>query len=147
MTDQYIPERLTESYRSLVTLSVEGFSYLALINGGAIVALLAYLGNVEGNNVPDLSAPLLWLIVGLVACGIAMAFAYLTQLHLFNDLLLNGKFSTRHKPALWAAILGYLRLEMACAAPHSPLPQVEYSMFLRRDLRHGADFYASLPPK
>jgi len=107
MTDQYIPERLTESYRSLVTLSVEGFRYLALINGGAIVALLAYLGNVEGNNVPDLSEPLLWFIGGLVACGIAMAFAYLTQLRLFNDLLLIGKFSTRHKPTLWVAIIGY----------------------------------------
>lgn len=107
MTDQYIPERLTESYRSLVTLSVEGFRYLALINGGAIVALLAYPGNVEGSNVPDLSEPLLWFIGGLVACGIAMAFAYLTQLRLFNDLLLTGKFSTRHKPTLWAAIIGY----------------------------------------
>lgn len=108
MTDNYITERLTESYKALVTLSVEAFRYLALINGGAVVALLAYLGNVEGNNVPDLGTALLWFIGGLVACGIAMAFAYFTQLRLFNDLLLTGKFSTGHKATLWLAILAYI---------------------------------------
>lgn len=108
MTDQYIPERLTESYKSLVTLSVEAFRYLALINGGAIVALLTYLGNVECDNIPDLGIPLFLFIVGLVACGIAMAFAYITQLRLFNDLLLTGKFSTGHKLTFRAAIVFYV---------------------------------------
>lgn len=108
MTDHYIPERLTESYKSLITLSVEAFRYLALINGGAIVALLAYLGNAKGGKTPDLGVPSLWFIVGLVACGMAMAFAYLTQLRLFNDLLLAGKFSTGHKPTLRAAMLCFV---------------------------------------
>jgi hypothetical protein len=110
MTDSFIQERLTETYKSLITLSVEAFRYLALINGGAIVALLTYLGNAAKNsdNTPDLGMPLLWFIVGLVACGIAMAFAYLTQLRLFNDLLLTGKFSNRHKPTLSAAIFSYV---------------------------------------
>lgn len=107
MTEHYIPERITESYKSLVTLSVEAFRYLALINGGAIVALLAYLGNAKDADIPELGIPSLWFIVGLVACGFAMAFAYLTQLRLFNDLLLDGKFSSGHKPTLWAAMLCY----------------------------------------
>ncbi|MEQ1662196.1 MAG: hypothetical protein ABL877_05830 [Thiobacillus sp.] len=108
MTDHYVAERLTESYKSLVTLSVEAFRYLALINGGAIVALLAYLGNTKDGEAPELGVPLLWFIVGLVACGFAMAYAYLTQLRLFNDLLLAGKFSTAHKLTLWAAMLCYV---------------------------------------
>ncbi len=110
MTDHFIQERLTETYKSLITLAIEAFRYLALINGGAIVALLTYLGNVveNGDSVPDLGMPLFWFIVGLVACGIAMASAYLTQLKLFNDLLLTGKFSTRHKPTLWVSIFGYI---------------------------------------
>lgn len=108
MTDHSIPERLTESYKSLVTLSVEAFRYLVLINGGAIVALLAYLGNTKDGETPELGIPSLWFIVGLVACGFAMAFAYLTQLRLFNDLLLAGKFSTSHKPTLRAAMLCFV---------------------------------------
>jgi hypothetical protein len=35
----------TETYKSLITLSVEGFKFCALANGGAAVALLACLGN------------------------------------------------------------------------------------------------------
>lgn len=109
MAGDFNQERLTETYKSLITLSVEGFRYLALINGGAVVALLAYLGNVAkgGGPVPNLGAPLLWFLVGLVACGVAMAFAYLTQLRLLNDLLAAGSFSTKHKSTLRVAILGY----------------------------------------
>lgn len=113
MTDNYVTERLTESYKALVTLSVEAFRYLALINGGAIVALLAYLGNVKGNNLPYLGIPLLWFIGGLVACGIAMVFAYFAQLRLFNDLLATGKFSTGHKTTLRLAVLAYI-ISLSC---------------------------------
>lgn len=31
-----------ETYKSLITLAVEGFKFAALANGGAAVALLAY---------------------------------------------------------------------------------------------------------
>jgi hypothetical protein len=35
-----------ETYKSLISLSTEGFKFCALANGGAAVAILAYLGNV-----------------------------------------------------------------------------------------------------
>ena len=39
-----------ETYKSLISLSTEGFKFCALANGGAAVAILAYLGNVAGKN-------------------------------------------------------------------------------------------------
>ncbi len=44
-----------ETYKSLITLSTEGFKFCALANGGPAVALLACLGNVAGK---DHSVPL-----------------------------------------------------------------------------------------
>ena len=37
-------EHTSETYRSLISISMEGLKTLLLINGGAVVALLAYLG-------------------------------------------------------------------------------------------------------
>ena len=77
----------TETYKSLITLSVEGFKFSALANGGAAVALLAYLGNIAGKGAatPDMRIPMAWFLAGLVLCGIAMFSAYLTQLFLFRE--------------------------------------------------------------
>jgi hypothetical protein len=38
---------LTETYKSLITLTVEALKMLALINGGAAIAILTYVGNLH----------------------------------------------------------------------------------------------------
>ena len=99
-----------ETYKSLVTLSVEGFKFIAIANGGAAVALLAYLGNVAGKGgaTPDMRCPMAAFLAGLLACGLAILFAYLTQLKLLNE---SGQSSTprlSHAWLLWGAILFFL---------------------------------------
>lgn len=81
-----------ETFRSLITLATEGFKFCALANGGAAVAILAYLGNVAGKNsaVPDMRCAMASFLFGLFLCGCAMLFAYLTQLKRLN-LLADGK--------------------------------------------------------
>lgn len=37
-------EHALETYKSLITVSMEGLKTLLLINGGAVVAMLAFLG-------------------------------------------------------------------------------------------------------
>lgn len=80
---------LNETYKSLITISLEAFKFCALANGGAAVAILAYLGNVAVKT--DLITPIGIrcamgaFLFGLLSCGIAMVFAYLTQLQLFNE--------------------------------------------------------------
>ena len=77
-----------ETYKSLITLSTEGFKFCALANGGAAVAILAYLGNVagKGSAVPDMRCAMASFLTGLVFCGAAMLFAYLSQLTRLNRL-------------------------------------------------------------
>lgn len=59
---------------------------LLIINGGAAVALLAFVGSMVtsealglADNIVELTAPLLWFGWGIVATIVAMAFAYLTN--------------------------------------------------------------------
>ena len=101
MTEHWI-----ETYKSLITLSVECFKFLALINGGAIVALLTYTGNIsnKSNQIVDVSYPMHWFLVGLILCGISMLFGYLTQLKLFNELGQNITVIS-HAHFLWIAFL------------------------------------------
>jgi hypothetical protein len=100
-------EHWLETYKSLITLSIEGFKFSALANGGSAVALLAYLGNVVGKGAPtpDMRCPMLAFLTGLAACGLSMLFAYLTQLKLLNEIYLPEKPSFTHDWLLWGAIL------------------------------------------
>ena len=96
-----------ETYKSLITLSIEGFKFAALANGGAAVALLAYLGNVAGKgaSAPDMRCAMAAFLAGLAACGLAMLFAYLTQLKLLNESRNGERPKLSHGWLLWSAIV------------------------------------------
>ena len=110
MTSSLHNDHWLETYKSLVAISMEGFKYLVLINGGAAVALLAYLGNVAANNhaVPDMRCPMLAFLLGLSLCGLALLGSYLTQLLLLNELSKPDQKSERHPVLLWGTILLYV---------------------------------------
>jgi hypothetical protein len=98
-----------ETYKSLITLSVEGFKFSALANGGAAVALLAYLGNVAGKaGMPDMRCAMAAFLGGLASCGASMLCAYLTQLKLLNESSATERPKFSHGWLLWAAILLFL---------------------------------------
>lgn len=80
---------LNETYKSLITISIEGFKFCALANGGAAVAILAYLGNVAAKTapVPDMQCAMAGFLAGLAVCGLAMICSYITQLQLYNEAL------------------------------------------------------------
>ena len=77
-----------ETYKSLITLAVESFKFAALANGGAAVALLAYLSAIAAKNgsAMDMRCPKGWFLTGLAACGVSMVLAYLTQLKLLSEI-------------------------------------------------------------
>src|SRR5690348_3532587 len=80
---------IAETYKGLITLSVEALKMVALVNGGAAVAVLTYLGNLAARGpsgkLPDLKAALIWYCAGLVAAVVAFLVAYLAQFRLFNE--------------------------------------------------------------
>ena len=108
MTKDITGDHWLETYKSLIALSIEGFKFAALANGGAVVALLAYLGNVAGKSItlPDMRCPMAAFLAGLVACGLAMLVAYLTQLALLNEGA--ERRTASHKLFLGAAIVLYI---------------------------------------
>ncbi len=99
------PEHLIETYKSLIQLGTFGLKFIQIVNGGAAIALLAYLGNVtkSGGEAPDLVWPMTFFIIGLILGGLATVTAYLTQLHLYNEGL-GVVQSGEHKLWLWASI-------------------------------------------
>jgi hypothetical protein len=87
-------DQQAETFRALVPLSTEALKAVVLLNGGAIVALLAYLG--QSSARVDLArrvgCPLTWFVAGIVLATLAFGSAYLTQLALFNKSVEGDKF-------------------------------------------------------
>jgi hypothetical protein len=86
-----------ETYKSLITISVEALKMVALINGGAAVALLAYLGNLTshsgGRRPPNMTWALMCFAIGLFFTVLAFISSYFTQLRLYNeDRVADGLF-------------------------------------------------------
>jgi hypothetical protein len=81
-------EHAIETYKSLISISTEAFKALQLLNGGAIVALLAFIGQTAPTN-PEILTQARWPI-GLFVTGLALGTfvyitAYNTQLTLHNE--------------------------------------------------------------
>lgn len=83
------PWHLEETYKGLIPLSIEAIKMLALVNGGAAVAILAYLGNIAGHasaaQQPDMVRPLAWFSAGLLASAVTFIVAYHVQLRLYFE--------------------------------------------------------------
>jgi len=80
-------EHALETYRSLIAISLAGLKTLMLINGGAVVALLTYLG--QSPQGPGLAPRVLWalgsFVAGVVFSVCAFFCSYQTQFALFNE--------------------------------------------------------------
>lgn len=76
-----------ETYKSLIAISTEGYKLLLVLNGGALVSIMTMLGQLlaKDKNLPNLIFSLYAFIGGLIACGLAMFFGYMTQLLVFNE--------------------------------------------------------------
>jgi len=80
---------IVETFKGLINLSIEALKALLLINGGAAVAILAYLGNLASRtsvaNLPNMRNALLCFSVGVFFAALAFIAAYFTQLRLYYE--------------------------------------------------------------
>jgi hypothetical protein len=112
---------LTETYKGLITLCVEALKMLALVNGGAAVAVLTYLGNLASRSpapahVPTIKPALLWYCGGLVATVVAFIVAYLSQLALYNEeISIRGGAQIQRRHGIGTALGSGLALLAAIA--------------------------------
>jgi hypothetical protein len=121
-SDEWRRAHLTETYKSLITLSVEALKMLALVNGGAAVALLTYLGNLVSHDssgrvpLPRLTFSLEAYCGGLLLTVLAFVAAYLSQNRLYNeerDLYYGRSVRRRHQ---WGVRLGGALAILSAAA-------------------------------
>ena len=83
-------QHFLETYRSMTTHGAGVLKMMALLNGGAAVALLAFLGHTWGNltrQAPNVTGPMAAFVAGLVFCGLAAGTVYLTQFALYRQEL------------------------------------------------------------
>lgn len=102
-----------ETYKSLISIAIEALKALALVNGGAAVAILAYLGNVASRasamRLPNMIWPLACFAGGLFLTLVAFIGAYLTQLQLYQEDLARDfpkspPIKEHHRIYLWITI-------------------------------------------
>jgi hypothetical protein len=107
-----------ETYKSMISVSTEGLKTLLLINGGAVVAMLAYLGqSSQGAAVaPHAWGPLAFFIAGIFFCVLAFVGSYITQFVLFNEVTRQKPDSeSNHMGVLWTAVV-FVALSLICFA-------------------------------
>jgi hypothetical protein len=100
-------DRALETYKSMISIGTEALKALQLINGGAIVALLAYLGQApeRAQLAPLAAKPLCLFLAGLVAATLAFFGTYLTQLTLLNEFFKDRTFrGPKHMAWLYVTI-------------------------------------------
>jgi len=110
--DDFNKEHAIETYKSLIQVALQGLKLLALVNGGAAVALLAYLGNVAGKGAatPDMRVPMISYLIGLTLCGLAFMTSYATQFILHNENIADMPRGSHKRLVLLTALLALLSL-------------------------------------
>ena len=97
-----------ETYKSLTTTGLEAVKTALLLNGGAAVAFITFLGNLLTKHektspfiLPNLKPALSCYVIGLGLAGFALVVGYLLTLRIYNEAV-NG-WSERHRWLLWPA--------------------------------------------
>jgi len=76
-----------ETYKSMISISIEGIKSLVLLNGGAIIAMIGYLGQItnRAQQASKASCPLACFVFGLSLACLCFFGSYFTQFALFNE--------------------------------------------------------------
>lgn len=93
-----------ETYKSLISIATEAQRALQYLNGGAVVVLLAYLGQAHlvGCQIRFAYFAVSFFIAGLVLGTLSFLTSYLTQLALYNESVRDKEYKgLSHSVWLW----------------------------------------------
>lgn len=102
-------EHNLEMLRATIATGQSALKSALLINGGAAVALLAFIGSVWASDnaaktLPEISLALLWYVSGVLSAATAAGFTYLSQAGFGHEF---GKISRSvGHVGRWLAVLG-----------------------------------------
>lgn len=99
-----------ETYRSMMEFGRGMLRFTFLANGGAIIALLTFLGDLYSKNtsVPGMKIPLIAFLSGLLLGGIAAMTTYFTQYMLFNESIKDIDAEGLNSHLVWFRITIFL---------------------------------------
>jgi hypothetical protein len=121
-----------ETYKSMLSIAVEGFKVLLLINGGAVVAMLAYLGQPSHGTEVAQNAwlPLSFFVAGIMACAVTFFSSYWAQLALYTGkaLPMSESHKTRIEIRITAGVALFSVILFACGAFSSLWVLTKYSV-------------------
>lgn len=138
-----------ETFKSLPSVAIEMLKSIILINGGAAVAMLAFLGQAPQGRV---LAHYAWWPLGLFAAGVffaALAFAgaYLTQLMLYGESAFGYRYKgPSHVFFLWPSIvLAIVSVIFFCVGAMSSVFVLSSHSDADVPIGHGAGPVVKLP--
>jgi hypothetical protein len=107
-----VSEHLNETYRSMISISLEGFKALQFLNGGALVAIGGYATTKDVTFVARQASAIILFGLGLFLGTLCYAGSYLTQYALYNEVLKRpGLWGVRHQ--VW--VVATLALSLVAA--------------------------------
>lgn len=86
MSDPVLESHKIETYKSMITISIEVFKMLVLINGGAAAGMVAGMSNIL--NIISIEVfrwSIALFVVGLIFATFAVCFSWFTQNALHNE--------------------------------------------------------------
>ena len=87
MSEDFNTQHQLETYKSMVTISIEVFKYLSLLNSGVVIAFLTFANGVaeRTHHMPHIQPAMIAFVFSLTATALFILFSYLTQFCLFNE--------------------------------------------------------------
>lgn len=106
MSSEHLDGHLSETYRSMIQYGHGMLQFGLLTNGGAVLAVLTFIGDLsaKGSRVPDMFLPIAIFVTGTLITGIAGVSAYVTQLRLFGETRDHQIRRGLHGHVLWLRV-------------------------------------------
>ena len=93
-----------KTYDSLMTYGLNAIKFVLVANGGAVLALLTFVGN-HTEKTKGLRCTMIWFVLGVFIGGVVNILAYLTQLSLFNQRQAGVSWWQDHRTYLYSAMV------------------------------------------
>lgn len=106
MADEEL-DHFGQSYKELLELGRTTLKAMFALNGGSILAVLTYLGNMKLPPGANLFWPICFFVIGLALAPASMIVAYLMQLRLLEELrceIAGRAYRNVHQKLLWLAV-------------------------------------------
>lgn len=113
--NDFAHEHRVETYKSMITISIEYYKALLLLNGAAAAGIVASIDKlVKVMSVSSIRWALAWFVVGLVCNAFALYTAWFTQNTLHNENIGSAEVGSHRTFVVMAAVLSLCSLTAFC---------------------------------